>query len=173
MLIDAYSGATKMASYLNAENPLILRLRRYTVLGGVISDHNHCRIGTGFLGYDSLLCGHRICIIMGIIAFLFSFIPTIGFWLALIPPVILAYLQFWFSAAVLVFFGIVIINGFAEKIVKPRYMGVFFGWIYHLYCVFLRRSLVVDTGLHGSHPAIRSLSIQVLVLESDEGSLVF
>ena len=175
MLIDATAVPTKMASYLNAENPLILRLRRYTVLvRRYIGITTIVGLVTGFLDTILfLLVGIEFALLWGIIAFLFSFIPTIGFWFALIPPVILAYLQFGFPTAVLVFFGIVIINGFAENIVKPRYMGV--GLDLSFFTVFF--SVVLWSSILGSMGAILAipltLAFKVLVLESDEGSRWF
>ena len=79
---------------------------------------------TGFL--DTILfliMGVDFAVLWGILAFLLSYIPTIGFWLAAIPPTILAFLESGPLAALIVFLGIVIINGFAENVVKPRSMG--------------------------------------------------
>jgi AI-2 transport protein TqsA len=59
----------------------------------------------------------------GVLAFLMSYIPTLGFWLAAVPPTLMALLESGPGAAVLVFLGIVLINGFAENVVKPMYMG--------------------------------------------------
>jgi predicted PurR-regulated permease PerM len=77
-------------------------------------------------------------VLWGILAFLLSYIPTINFWLAAIPPTILTWLEFGWLRALVVFLGIVIINGFTENVVKPKYMGrglnlspfvvVFFGY---------------------------------------------
>jgi AI-2 transport protein TqsA len=87
----------------------------------------------------------------------------------LIPPVTLAYLQFGFPAALVVFLGIIIINGFAENIVKPRYMGV--GLDLSFFTVFF--SVVVWSAILGSIGAILAipltLAFKVLVLEGDEG----
>ena len=60
---------------------------------------------------------------VAIIAFLCSYIPTLGFWLAAIPPTILALLEFGPLQALIVFLGVVLINGFAENVIKPKYMG--------------------------------------------------
>ena len=126
MLVDANAVPSKMAAYIGMDNPFILRLRQYTILvRRYIGITTIVGLVTGVL--DTVLfsiIGVEFAILWGIIAFLFSFIPTIGFWIAAIPPVILAFLQFGFPTALLVFIGIIVINGFAENIVKPRYMGV-------------------------------------------------
>ncbi|MCJ7536227.1 MAG: AI-2E family transporter, partial [Anaerolineales bacterium] len=59
----------------------------------------------------------------GITAFLCSYIPTLGFWLAAIPPTIMALLEFGPVQALVVFLCVVLINGFAENVIKPKYMG--------------------------------------------------
>ena len=73
----------------------------------------------------------------------------------------------------LVFFGIVIINGFAENIVKPRFMGV--GLNLSFFTVFF--SVVVWSSILGSLGAILSipltLAFKVLILEGDEGGRWF
>jgi predicted PurR-regulated permease PerM len=175
MLIDATAVPAKMASYLNAENPFILRLRRYSVLvRRYIGITTIVGLVTGSL--DTILfvlVGVEFALLWGIIAFLFSFVPAIGFWIALIPPVTLAYLQFGLPTALLVFFGIVIINGFAENIVKPRYMGVNLDLSFFM--VFF--SVVVWSAILGSMGAILAipltLAFKVLILEGDEGSRWF
>lgn len=175
LLVDALSVPAKMASYLEGENPIILRLKRYTVLvRRYIGITTLVGLVTGVL--DTLLfsvVGVEFALLWGIVAFLFSFVPAIGFWIALIPPVTLAYLQFGFPAALLVFFGIVVINGFAENIVKPRYMGI--GLNLSFFMVFF--SVVVWSAILGSMGAILAipltLAFKVLVLEGDEAAKWF
>jgi predicted PurR-regulated permease PerM len=175
MLVDAVAVPSKMASYVDAENPIILRLRRYTELvRRYIGITTIVGLVTGILDMILFtLVGVDFALLWGIIAFLFSFIPTIGFWIALIPPVTLALLQFGFPTALLVFFGIVIINGFAENIVKPKFMGV--GLNLSFFTVFF--SVVVWSAILGSMGAILSipltLAFKVLILEGDEGSRWF
>lgn len=175
MLVDAVTVPSKMASYVDAENPIILRLRRYTELvRRYIGITTIVGLVTGLL--DTILftlVGIDFALLWGVIAFLFSFIPTIGFWIALIPPVTLALLQFGFPTALLVFFGIVIINGFAENIVKPRYMGI--GLDLSFFTVFF--SVVIWSAILGSMGAILSipltLAFKVLILEGDESGRWF
>jgi AI-2 transport protein TqsA len=62
-------------------------------------------------------------VLWGVLAFLLSYIPSLGFWLAAIPPTILALLESGPGVAALTFLGIVLINGFAENVIKPKYMG--------------------------------------------------
>ena len=175
MLVDAAVVPSKMAAYINAESPFILRLRRYTVLvRRYIGITTIVGLVTGFL--DTILfalVGVEFAILWGVIAFIFSFIPTIGFWIALIPPVTLAFLQFGLPTALLVFLGIVLINGFAENIVKPRYMGI--GLDLSFFTVFF--AVVIWSSILGSMGAILAipltLAFKVLILEGDEGGRWF
>ncbi len=175
MLVDAAAVPSKLAVYLSAESPFILRLSRYAILvRRYIGITTIVGLVTGVL--DTVLftlVGVEFAVLWGIIAFLFSFIPTIGFWFALIPPVLLAYLQFGLPTALLVFLGIVLINGFAENIVKPRYMGV--GLNLSFFTVFF--SVVLWSAILGSLGAILAipltLAFKVLILEGDESSRWF
>lgn len=175
MLVDATAVPSKMAAYISMDNPFISRLRQYTILiRRYIGITTIVGLVTGVL--DTVLfaiIGVEFAILWGILAFLFSFIPTIGFWFAAIPPTILAYLQFGFPTALLVFFGIVVINGFAENIVKPRYMGI--GLDLSFFTVFF--SVIVWSAILGSMGAILAipltLAFKVLVLEDDESGRWF
>jgi len=175
MLVDAVSMPSKMLSYLDAENPFILRLRRYTALvRRYIGITTIVGVVTGAL--DTILflaVGVDFALLWGIVAFLFTYIPTIGFWLAAIPPTIMAYLEFGFPTAILLFFGIVIINGFAGNIVQPKFMGV--GLDLSFFTVFF--SVILWSAILGSLGAIlaipMTLAFKVLVLEGDEGGRWF
>jgi len=175
MLVDVISIPSKMASYLNDENPVILRLSHYTVLvRRYIGITTIVGLVTGTL--DTILftvVGVEFALLWGIIAFLFSFIPTIGFWIAAIPPTVIAYLQFGLPTAILVFFGIVLINGFAENIVKPKFMGV--GLNLSFFTVFF--SVVIWSTILGSMGAILAipltLAFKVLILDQDQSGRWF
>ena len=175
MLVDATAIPSKIAPYINAENPFILRLRSYSdLVRRYIGITTIVGLVTGVLDTILfLLVGVEFAFLWGVIAFLFSFVPTIGFWIALIPPVTLAYLQFGVPTAILVFFGIVIINGFAENIVKPRYMGI--GLDLSFFTVFF--SVILWSRILGSMGAILAiplaLAFKVLILEGDEGGRWF
>lgn len=62
-------------------------------------------------------------VLWGLLAFLLGYIPTVGFWLALIPPTILAFLEFGAAKALIVFVGYVVINGGVQNFIQPKLMG--------------------------------------------------
>jgi predicted PurR-regulated permease PerM len=59
----------------------------------------------------------------GLLAWFMGYIPSIGFWFALIPPVLMAYAQYGLQTALIVFVGYVLINGGVQNFVQPKIMG--------------------------------------------------
>ena len=125
LLIDTFSLPQKVAAEVKAGNTYVKRIfefgtdiRQYVYITTVVG------LVTGF--FDTIwfvVWGVDFAVLWGILAFLLSYIPTIGFWLAAIPPTFLALLESGPITALFVFLGIVLINGFAENVVKPRSMG--------------------------------------------------
>ena len=89
-----------------------------------------------FLGVDYYL-------LWGLLAFMLNYIPTIGSFFALLPPALLALVQFGFVKAIVVVIGFIIINTLIGNIIEPRFMGkglglstlvvflslIFWGWV--------------------------------------------
>lgn len=125
LLIEAFSAPRKLAEEIRAGNEYLQRffhvsdtLRKYFQLTTVVA------LVTGVLDtIFFLIMGVDFAILWGITAFLCSYIPTLGFWLAAIPPTILALLELGPMQGAIVFLGVVLINGFAENVIKPKYMG--------------------------------------------------
>ena len=125
LLIEAFSAPEKLTAEIRSGNEYLQRyfhvsdtLRKYFQLTTVVG------LVTGVLDtIFFLIMGVDFAILWGITAFLCSYIPTLGFWLAAIPPTILAFLEFGPLQALIVFLGVVLINGFAENVIKPKYMG--------------------------------------------------
>lgn len=59
----------------------------------------------------------------GAIAFLLNFVPTIGSFIAAIPPVLLALVQFDLGAALMTMIGFIVINVGIGNILEPKLMG--------------------------------------------------
>ena len=62
-------------------------------------------------------------ILWGILTFLLGYIPTLGFWLAPISPLALAYVQYGAARALIVLVGIAVINTVVQNFVQPKMMG--------------------------------------------------
>jgi AI-2 transport protein TqsA len=93
-------------------------VRKYmTVLTGV-----NLLVGLGdtlFL----LIMGVDYALLWGLLAWFMGYIPSIGFWIALIPPVLMAYAQYGLQSALIVLAAYVLINGGVQNIVQPKLMG--------------------------------------------------
>ena len=70
-----------------------------------------------------LIMGIDYALLWGLLAFLLGYIPSVGFWIALIPPVFMANAQYGLPQASVVFVAYVLINGGVQNIVQPRMMG--------------------------------------------------
>lgn len=126
LLLEAADMPSKMAKEAATGNTYNRRLAEFsTDLRRYISITTWIGLATG--AFDTLffiIMGVPLPLLWGLLAFLLSYIPVIGFWLAAVPPTILAYLESGPLAAIVVFFGIVIINGLADEGLKPKFMGV-------------------------------------------------
>ena len=69
------------------------------------------------------ILGVDYALLWGLLAWLLGYIPTIGFWLALIPPTILAWAQYGITEAAIVFLMFVLINGSVQNFIQPKLMG--------------------------------------------------
>ncbi len=90
-----------------------------------------------------LALGVDFALLWGVLSFLLSFLPNIGFVLALVPPALLALLQFGVARATIVLVGFIVINTLVDNVIKPRFVGesldlspavvvlslVFWGWL--------------------------------------------
>jgi AI-2 transport protein TqsA len=70
-----------------------------------------------------LIMGIPYAFLWGLLAWFMGYIPSIGFWIALIPPVLLAYAMYGIQTALIVFFAYVLINGGVQNFVQPKIMG--------------------------------------------------
>lgn len=70
-----------------------------------------------------LVMGVPYALLWGVLSFLLSFVPNIGFALSLLPPTLLALLEGGWVDALIVFVGYQIINNVIDNVVGPRYVG--------------------------------------------------
>ena len=66
--------------------------------------------------------GVDFAITWGVLFFFFNFIPAFGFVLALIPPLIIAFLELGWKTALAVGIGYWVFNFIGDNIIKPRFM---------------------------------------------------
>jgi AI-2 transport protein TqsA len=70
-----------------------------------------------------LALGVDFAILWGVLSFLLSFVPNVGFLIALVPPSLLALVEFGFGRSLTVIIGYVVVNSAVDNIIKPRFVG--------------------------------------------------
>jgi predicted PurR-regulated permease PerM len=70
-----------------------------------------------------LFLGVDYAVLWGMLAWFMGYIPSIGFIIALIPPLIMAYAQYGLNTALWVLVGYILINGGVQNFIQPRMMG--------------------------------------------------
>ncbi len=112
-----------------------------------------------------LVMGVRFAFLWGLLTFLMNFIPNIGFMIALIPPVIMAFLQYGLGTAVIVLVGYLIINTLVNTLLAPRLMGqgldlsptiifvalIFWAWVLGGVGVFMAVPLLIMVKVLADH----------------------
>jgi predicted PurR-regulated permease PerM len=146
MLLEAEALPTKLEVAFGGEkNPMgklrefELDLQRYLVMKTLISLATGLCVGAMCWGM-----GLDFALLLGVIAFLLNFIPTVGSILAAIPAVMIAGVTLGLASAALVGGGFLAINVVFGSILEPQVMGrklglapiivvislVFWGWIW-------------------------------------------
>ena len=67
--------------------------------------------------------GVDFALVWGILFFLLSFVPNIGFILSVVPPFFVCLLEFGITRAVIVVVVIVVANSVVDNLVAPKIMG--------------------------------------------------
>lgn len=165
----ALPGATRLG--LNPASPTIGRI---SALTRDVRQYMSILTGINFLvglGNTVLLIalGVDFPILWGLLAWFMGYVPSIGFTIALIPPLLLAYAEFGLSKALIVLVGYVVINGGVQNFIQPKLMGQ--GLRVNPLVVFV--GLFVWVYLLGAFGAILAVPLTLLVLtvlENFEGT---
>jgi predicted PurR-regulated permease PerM len=70
-----------------------------------------------------MVLGVDYAVLWGLLAWFMGYIPSIGFLIALVPPVLMAYIQYGLNTAIIVLVGFVLINGGVQNFYQPKVMG--------------------------------------------------
>ena len=70
-----------------------------------------------------MIMGVDYAVLWGLLAWFMGYIPSIGFMIALIPPVLMAYAQYGLQTALIVLIGYIVINGGVQNFIQPKMMG--------------------------------------------------
>ena len=119
----ALPGAVRMG--LDPRAPIISRI---SALTGDVRRYLTILTGVNFLvGFGNtiflLILGVDYAVLWGLLAWFMGYIPSIGFMIALIPPVLMAYAQYGLQTALIVLVGYILINGGVQNFIQPKVMG--------------------------------------------------
>lgn len=103
--------------------------------------------------------GVKFAVLWGVLSFLFNFIPNIGFYIALIPPVLLTLLNQGLKEAVILGVLYTLINLFFENVVSPRFLAE--GLDLSVLVTFL--AVIIWTWILGPIGAFMALPLTVMV----------
>jgi predicted PurR-regulated permease PerM len=123
LLLDADNLRARMQRHTPAGS-----VARYDALASELVVYIKVRamLGAGAAVADTVLLlvlGVPYAVLWGVLSFLFSFVPNIGFILALVPPAVFALLELGLGPAVLVVVGYVVINLAFDYVLQPRIMA--------------------------------------------------
>jgi AI-2 transport protein TqsA len=132
------AGARPGSTLPNAMSEFGKDIRSYLFLKGWIS-----LLATIPITILYLALGTDFALLWGVVFFVFSFIPNIGYILSLIPPAFVTLLEFGWERALLLIVINLIINTVIDNFIQPRFMGrglglstlivflslIFWGWV--------------------------------------------
>jgi AI-2 transport protein TqsA len=125
MLWEALGLPHKVRQELTSDHPIVLRFHTYS---RELQDYVYITAQVGALAglmdtFLLLILGVDFALLWGVLSAILSFVPSIGFILALIPPTLLALVQYGWQTALIVVIGYILINGTVDQIIKPRLYG--------------------------------------------------
>ncbi|MGB3789841.1 MAG: AI-2E family transporter [Phormidesmis sp.] len=106
-----------------------------------------------------LLLGLDFAVLWGVLSFFLNFVPNIGFYIALIPPLLLAVIELGWIKAVLFAIAYIAINTFFDLIIAPKYLAE--GLDLSALVTFL--AVIVWTWILGPIGAFLALPLTVMV----------
>ena len=162
MISAAMALPTAVRLNLDPDSPIIGRV---SVLTSDVRQYMSILTGVNFLvGLGNtvflMFLGVDYALLWGLLAWFMGYIPSIGFMIALVPPLIMAYAQYGLQTAIWVLVGYIVINGGVQNFVQPRIMGQ--GLKINPLVVFV--GLFVWGYLLGGIGAILSVPLTLLVL---------
>ncbi len=175
MLIEALAFPPKLQRVLRSHSILLNKFDEFNLSIRSYIWITTCTGSIEAIAYLLLLLffSVKLAVFWSILFFLLNYIPEVGFFIAVIPPVLLALLQLGFNQAIMVFLGCWLINEIVDKGIKPRFMQqeldlspiviilsiIFWGWVLGAMGVLVAVPL--------------TLMIKKLVLETSEETRFF
>ena len=125
MLSAAFSLRDKSFAGFSEDSPAMVSVQQFTL---EVRQYVNIMTVINFLvavGNTIILAllGIPFAVLWGILAFFMGFIPSIGWWISLIPPFLIAWAQYGIGTAIIVLVSYILINGGVQNIVQPKMMG--------------------------------------------------
>ncbi len=125
MLATAPSFSTQLKKGLKTNTSTLHRLEEFSH-----STSSYLMI-KGWLGALTALVqmllmvslGLDFAVLWGVLSFALNFVPNIGFYLALIPPLLIAIIELGWLKALFFALAYVVINNFFDMVIAPRYLS--------------------------------------------------
>lgn len=117
--LDRSLGGGQGSRWIKVAREISVDFQRFVLIRGAIA------LVTGFLAFlFSSLVGLDFAFIWGLITFILEFIPTVGTFVSMVPPVLFALFQFGPSwQALVVFFGLGTIQFLMGNVIEPLVEG--------------------------------------------------
>ena len=123
-LVEALAMPRKVQSVAQKSSPSVQRilllfqeLRQYMAINAGVG------LLTAIINVILLtIMGIEFAVLWGILAFFLSFIPNVGFVISVIPPALMALLQYGPREMLIVIVAYNVINFLADNVVKPRFI---------------------------------------------------
>ena len=123
-LVEAISMPRKVENIAEESNPDVQRiislnqgLRQYMAINAGVG-----ALAAVFNFIMLSIVGIEFAVLWAVLSFFFSFIPNIGFIISVIPPAIMALIQFGVTEMLIVIAAYIIINFAVDNVIKPRFI---------------------------------------------------
>ncbi len=170
MMIEAFIFPEKIDRQLAQGNPRFLTIYRFTN-----NIRQYVRIttvvglaGGGVIALTLYLFGIEFPVMWGALYFVMNYVPLVGFWIALIPVALLAWLKLGPLTALLIMLIYMILSSLINQVVKPAFMreGLDLSPLWSIMSLIIWSAVLGAPGLIVGVPL--TIAIKELLLETDE-----
>jgi predicted PurR-regulated permease PerM len=125
MLGGMWELERRASRHAHDHSPLAARFLAFSsTVRGYMAVRSVLGLAAAVLDYLLLVAvGVDYALLWGVLAFLLSFVPNIGFALSMLPPMLLALLSGGWMSALIVFVGYEVINTVLDNVIGPRFVG--------------------------------------------------
>ena len=145
MMLEAMRFPAKLRRALGSRSEAVERMNRFgeSIRSYVVINAIFGLIAAVLNTTLLLALGVDFAVLWGVLSFLLSFVPNIGFMIALVPPALIALVEHGFTRPIIVVVAYTLINFVVDNVIKPRFVGakvdlsplivvvslIFWGWL--------------------------------------------